>query len=129
MARPVLVVDDEQDVLNVLSEILGSMGCKVYRASNGIKAMEIMANIRFDLIITDLIMPEMDGLNFLKRIKEKGKHVPIVITAGIDPQTAMIDFKEYGISEFIKKPFTIDDVNRKLQKYLINEPWSSEVLL
>ena len=51
MGRLVLVVDDEQDVLNVLSEILSSMGCEVYKASNGIKALEIMANTRFDLII------------------------------------------------------------------------------
>ena len=124
MGRLVLVVDDEQDVLNVLSEIISSMGCKVYKASNGIKALEIMANTRFDLIIADLIMPEMGGLDFLKQIKEKKKHAPIVITAGIDSQTAMIDFDEYGINEFIKKPFTIDDVNRKLQKYLQKEPRS-----
>ncbi|MCP4581898.1 MAG: response regulator [candidate division Zixibacteria bacterium] len=114
--RSVLVVDDEPDVLDVFKNILGSLGYRVSLESSSVKALEIIKRNDYDLIITDLIMPEMNGLELLQVIKSENRNIPVIITAGIDIKDIDIDAGEFGEIEFIKKPFTINDIKQKLRR-------------
>jgi len=118
----VLVVDDERDVLNVFSEMLKLIGFKVYAVDNTADALNIMNDSKFDLIITDLIMPDMNGLDFIKQLRKRGNNAPVVITSGLNPKKVMINLNEYGISEYIVKPFTINDIKQKLSKLMQIQP-------
>lgn len=124
----VLVVDDERDVLNVFSEMLKLIGFKVYAVDNTADALNIMNNSKFDLIITDLIMPDMNGLDFIKQLRKHGNNTPVVITSGLNPKKVMINFDEYGISEYIIKPFTINDIKQKLSKLMQIQPAIADVV-
>ena len=124
----VLVVDDERDVLNVFSEMLKLIGFKVYAVDNTADALNIMNDSKFDLIITDLIMPDINGLDFIKQLRKRGINTPVVITSGLNPKKAMINLDEYGISEYIVKPFTINDIKQKLSKFMQIQPVIAEVV-
>jgi CheY-like chemotaxis protein len=122
MQRLVLVVDDEQDVLDVLTGVLESFGYSAMGVTEGAKALEILKEKKFDLVITDLIMPEMGGLDFVKKMRRMEKKTPVIITAGIDINESKIDLRKYGVNDFILKPFIIGDVGQKIEKYLKNKP-------
>ena len=124
----VLVVDNERDVLNVFSEMLKLIGFKVYAVDNTADAFNMMNDSKFDLIITDLIMPDMNGLDFIKRLRKHGNNTPVVITSGLNPKKVMINLDEYGISEYIVKPFTINDIKQKLSKFMQIQPAIAEVV-
>lgn len=124
----VLVVDDERDVLNVFSEMLKLIGFRVYAVDNTADALNMMNESKFDLIITDLIMPDMNGLDFIKQLRKRGNNAPVVITSGLNPKKVMINLDEYGISEYIVKPFTINDIKQKLSKLMQIQPAIAEVV-
>ena len=116
MTRSVLVVDDEPDVLNVFGEMLRSLGYRVFQETDCSKCLDLVKNEKFDLVIVDLIMPEKSGLEILEAIRTEDKNIPVILTAGVDVNKAEIDIHEYGIADFIKKPFTIDDLKLKLNR-------------
>jgi CheY-like chemotaxis protein len=118
MERQVLVIDDEQEVLDVISEMLQSLGYSPIGVTSGNKALELLKIEKFALVITDLIMPEMGGLDFVKKMRRKEKQTPIIITAGVDLPETKISLKKYGVSDFIRKPFFIVDVDRIIKKYI-----------
>jgi len=118
MAKSVLVVDDEPDVLNVFGEMLRSLGCHVVMESSGVKSLVLVKREKFDLVIVDLLMPEKNGLEILKAIRKENDNLPIILTAGVDINQTEIDLQQYGIAEFIKKPFTINDIKLKLNRCL-----------
>lgn len=122
MQRLVLVVDDEQDVLDVLTSLLESFGYSAMGVTRGAKALEILKKRKFDLVITDLIMPEMGGLDFVKKMRRMEKKTPVIITAGVDINESKIDLRKYGVNDFIQKPFIIGDIGRKVEKCLKNKP-------
>jgi len=116
MTRSVLVIDDEPDVLNVFGEMLRSLGCRVVMESSGVKSLTLVKREKFDLVIVDLIMPDKSGLEILKAIRAEDMNLPIILTAGVDINQADINLQEYGNADFIKKPFTINDIKLKLSR-------------
>jgi DNA-binding response OmpR family regulator len=117
LSHRVLVVDDEQDVLNVVTEMLRVLGFAAYGETSGVKAIELIKKESYDLVILDLVLPEMSGLEILQQLRIINQKTPVLLTAGVDISEANIDLLKYGNSEFLKKPFTIDDINCKLGKY------------
>jgi len=111
----VLIVDDEQDVLDVLGEMVNALGFRTSKASCGIKAIELLKNAKYDLVITDLIMPDVSGIEVLQAVKKQYPTMPVIITAGVDIRETQIDLKKYGKSVFIKKPFTLGDISESIR--------------
>lgn len=118
MKRLVLVVDDQKDVLDVMTKIIESLGYSAMGVNGGAKALEILKKKKIDLVITDLVMPQMDGLNFVKQIRKLKVDTPIIITAGVDISESKVDLEKCGANDFIKKPFIIGDIGHKVEKYL-----------
>jgi CheY-like chemotaxis protein len=116
MIKNILIVDDEQEVLDVISEMLDSLGYRPFAARRGSEALKLAKTKKFDLVITDLIMPDMGGLAFAKKFKKQQKDTPIIVTAGVNLGKSNVDLEKYGVSAFIRKPFFIVEIDSKIKQ-------------
>ncbi len=108
--RRILLVDDEADTLDACTQILRKDGCQVETASSAGEAVRLLRNRPFDLTITDLKMPQMDGLELLKAIKRIDAEMAVVMITGYATvETAVASMKE-GAYDYIPKPFTPDEL-------------------
>lgn len=114
----ILVVDDDQGMREFLEIMLGREGYQVSTASDAGKALSRCRKEAFDLIITDLKMPKMDGIHFLKEVKELSPETMVIlITAYASGETAVTAMKE-GAYDYIEKDFAIEDLNRIVRNAL-----------
>lgn len=106
MAKKILIVDDSPSVLAVLEDMLAELGYAVASATDGKKACQMIELERFDLIITDLTMPVMDGIAFVQTAKKMPncKFVPIVMLSSEEDEGKIAAAKQVGISTFLRKP-------------------------
>lgn len=106
MAKKILIVDDSPSVLAVLEDMLAELGYAVASATDGKKACQMIELERFDLIITDLTMPVMDGIAFVQTAKKMPncKFVPIVMLSSEEDEEKIAAAKQVGISTFLRKP-------------------------
>jgi two-component system response regulator PilR (NtrC family) len=117
MAR-ILVVDDDQGMRELLEIMLTEEGYLVHTASNGEKALARCRKEIFDLIITDLKMPKMDGIGFLRKIKDLSPETMVIlITAYASGDTAVTAMKE-GVYDYIEKDFSIEDLKEIIRNAL-----------
>lgn len=99
-----LIVDDEEDIRNMLSRHFRFKGYNVVLAENGAQALDIMKQERMEVLITDLEMPEMNGIELLKTVKEKYPTTQkIVITGSVTMNNLLLAIK-YGASRCVFKP-------------------------
>jgi len=114
----VLVVDDEEIMRESLSGWLQEDGLEVIMAESGAKALQIIEKETFDLMMVDLKMPEMNGLEFLKKSKDFQPHTPVVImTAYATVDTAVQAMKE-GAYDYVTKPFNPDEISMTIRKIM-----------
>ncbi|MBW1637243.1 MAG: response regulator, partial [Deltaproteobacteria bacterium] len=112
----ILIVDDEPNYLVVLSELLQDEGFEVFTAPDGEQGLRIVNDVDLDIIITDMQMPGMDGIQFMLKIKEKLPDLPvIVITAYAEVDTA-VDAMQIGGFSYLAKPFSSDELIVSLRK-------------
>jgi len=105
MKEKILIVDDEPDILEVLNDILTDGGFDVRKASEGKDAIDIFKAEAFDVVITDIKMPETDGLDVMKQIREMDKDVEIIVLTGFPSvDIAVSALKDYGAFDFLTKP-------------------------
>ena len=117
-SRHILVVDDEEDVRDTLHNVLKSMNYVPYVASGGAEALEIIKNNKIDVVLSDLYMPEMDGIELLKRVRNDDKKVIfLMITAHPTIETAVEAIKK-GAYDYLTKPFHIEEVRMKINRAL-----------
>lgn len=111
----ILVIEDDKDVRQLLSDILISEGHEVKVASNGKKGLELFRSKNFDLVITDLGMPEMSGWQVSKEIKKIADKTPVALITGwvVDPKEP--EMRESGVDFIINKPFQMDQLLRLVQ--------------
>lgn len=112
----ILVVDDEEEARMGLSKLLSIKGYKVFTASNGVEALEVLRNQPTSIIITDIKMPEMDGLTFLKEIRGLLPKVKVVIITGYGEVETYLEAMNLGAIEFLHKPIQFDDLMKVLDK-------------
>ena len=111
----VLVVDDEPGIRAALEAILHQGGHKVVQAENGRRAQEVLSTESFDLVITDLQMPEMDGLALIKWINAH-KPAPIFLLTAFTQILETQKAYELGVNEFFSKPFSFSMITEAIQK-------------
>ncbi|MCX5837003.1 MAG: sigma-54 dependent transcriptional regulator [Deltaproteobacteria bacterium] len=117
----ILVVDDDQGMREFLEIMLGREGYRVSTASDAGNALSRCRKETFDLIITDLKMPKMDGIGFLKEVKELSPETMVIlITAYASGETAVTAMKE-GAYDYIEKDFAIEDLNRIVRNALVKK--------
>ena len=117
-AQEILVVDDEQSICDFLSEALVHLGYSVQTASDGKEAIEKVQARTFGIVITDMIMPRMDGMELIRYLVENQKGTSIIAITGHTMSYQYTDVIAAGASDFIAKPFTINELEAKLNRVL-----------
>jgi DNA-binding NtrC family response regulator len=104
----ILVVDDEDIVRTSCSRTLVPEGYEVRLAKNGAEGLMMASEERFDLVLTDLKMPDMDGIEVLRIIKEKWPETAVIIVTGYQTVDTAVKAIKLGAYDYIEKPFTPD---------------------
>lgn len=112
----ILIVDDEPRLLRVLRLGLPEHGFNVLTAANGQEALKILFDKHIDLVVTDIRMPLMDGVELIYEMERLGIKLPIVVTtAHADVDTAVKALK-HGACDYIRKPFSVDELVESIKK-------------
>jgi CheY-like chemotaxis protein/glycine cleavage system H lipoate-binding protein len=102
----IMVVDDEQIVLDSIQRHLRTENYKLHLLSTAPDALELLESESIDIILTDLMMPEIDGLEFMKIVKGKEPHIPIIMVTGYATIDTALQATQLGAFDYIAKPFT-----------------------
>ena len=109
----ILVIDDDPDVRGSLTKVLVRAGYEVVEAADGAAGMELQHQAPADVIITDIFMPGLDGLQTIRQLKKEGSGVKVIAVSGGD-RTGTVDLKEHarlmGAFKVLAKPFEMGDV-------------------
>jgi len=119
MAEKILIVDDEPDMLKLLSMILREKTpYEVTTTNNPVEAVELAKTGDFDLVITDLKMPGLDGLQLLAEVKKRDEDIPVIIITAYGTIDAATEAIEKGGFDFITKPFKKEQILFTIEKAL-----------
>ena len=117
MAKNILICDDAAFMRMMIKDILSKNGYNVVgEAENGVKAVEKYDETKPDLVLMDITMPEMDGINALKKIKEKDPNASVIMCSAMGQQAMVIESIQSGARDFIVKPFQADRVLEAVKK-------------
>lgn len=108
--RRILVVDDEDALRTVLSAELNSEGYDVGTAADGVEALAELQKAKFDLVLLDIKMPNMNGFEVLKIIKEKYAGTKVIMLTGFADLKNAIESKKLGAEDFVSKPYDLVDL-------------------
>lgn len=129
--RRILVVDDEPQITRVLRTSLAAQGYDIRVANNGDTALEIMKDWTPDLVITDLAMPNMDGLELCRKLRS-GSPVPIIVLSVKSEERTKVKALDLGADDYVTKPFAIGEllarVRANLRRVPAGEPSSGGVI-
>jgi two-component system response regulator (stage 0 sporulation protein F) len=118
----ILIVDDEEGLREGLGKLLESEGYAVLSAENGEQALEILQRSRIDLVLTDMRMPGMDGIELLKKIRERHGDLGVIILTGYGQIESYIEAMNFGAIEYVSKPFKVNELKFIVNKVLNNSP-------
>ena len=117
----ILVVDDEDIVRTSCSRTLSPEGYEVRLAKNGAEGLKMASEERFDLVLTDLKMPDMDGIEVLRIIKEQWPETAVIIVTGYQTVDTAVKAIKLGAYDYIEKPFTPDALITAVREALTNK--------
>ena len=117
-AYRVMIVDDEQIILDLASDMLSRLGYDSLAAGSGGRALEIIEEEKIDLVLLDLLMPEMSGQETFFLLREKAPELPIIISSGYSEDMVIRDLLDAGAISFLKKPYKLKDMTAILQNAL-----------
>lgn len=102
----ILVVDDEENIRQLVRKYANFEGYKVTEAADGMEALEICRQCSFDLIIMDVMMPELDGFSALRRIRQEDRRTPVLMLSARGEEYDRIHGFELGVDDYVVKPFS-----------------------
>jgi diguanylate cyclase (GGDEF)-like protein len=121
----ILVVDDEDNVRHSLTELLEIKNFCVTATASAEHALKLLEQTAFDLVLSDLLMPRIDGIALAKAIREMGLNVPVVVMTGYASIETAVESMKAGASDFITKPFNMDQItiviNRTLESKKLHQ--------
>ncbi len=112
----ILIVDDEQIILDSINRHLRKVACKLFFALSVNEGMKIINENKIDLILTDLMMPEIDGLEFMKMVKESNPQIPMIMITGYATINTALQATQLGAFDYIAKPFSKKELMSVLEK-------------
>lgn len=126
--KKVLVVDDEPQITRTLRHSLSAHGYDVRTAADGMSALDTFHDWHADLVITDLQMPEMDGLEFCQELR-KASQVPIIILSVRGDEQTKVKALDAGADDYVTKPFGIDELMARVRATLRRSPSDGEATI
>ncbi|MCA1055085.1 response regulator [Rossellomorea aquimaris] len=118
MNEKILIVDDQFGIRILLNEVLQKEGYQTFQAANGVQALEIADQHSPDLVLLDMKIPGMDGIEILKRMKEKNRDIRVIIMTAYGELDMIQEAKDLGALTHFAKPFDIDDIRKAVRQYI-----------
>lgn len=128
-SKHILVVDDEVSICEILSQFLRKKGYTITTASNGEAALGIIRSSNVELVITDIKMPGMTGVDLLKIIKLEKPEIQVVMTTGFPTLDSAIEALKLGAFDYLTKPFHLEEIGEKVKRAFLNRKIEEENLL
>jgi diguanylate cyclase (GGDEF)-like protein len=128
METKILVVDDEAHIRETLRKIIQRMGLQCETATDGIDALSKLQDGAYDIVISDIRMPRMDGMQLLKEISANYKGVDVLIMTAYHEDYSYTDVIESGATDFIAKPFKRDELQAKIKRILYERNLRAELM-
>jgi diguanylate cyclase (GGDEF)-like protein len=117
-SQRILVVDDEPQVCEIISDAMIGLGHKVDRAADGVEAVEKIKSDDFSIVVTDMDMPRMDGMQLIEYIVQNHAGIDIIAITGHLMKYRYTEVVEAGAADFITKPFTLNELEAKLNRLI-----------
>ncbi len=124
MSQRILVVDDEKPLREFVARNLSVRGYEVLKAANGMEALAIFQTQPLDLIILDLMMPHMDGLELTQRIRRTST-VPIIVLSALDEERDKVTALDLGADDYLTKPFGVEELLARVRGLLRRASWQT----
>jgi two-component system, response regulator, stage 0 sporulation protein F len=118
MSNKILIVDDQYGIRILLNEVFQKEGYTTFQAANGVQALDIVQKHAPDLVLLDMKIPGMDGIEILKRIKEINQDIRVIIMTAYGELDMIQETKELGAIMHFAKPFDIDELRAAVKKHL-----------
>ena len=118
MAKNILIVDDEQKIQNSIELVLSDNGFRAFCCVNPQNCFELVNNHAFDLVLLDIWMPNMDGVQVLKQLKKNNPNLPVIVISGHVNLTSNFELAKLGANDFLEKPFSSDSLIHRVSKVL-----------
>lgn len=125
----VLIVEDESQVARLIELELSYEGYQVDIAKTGKEALEKIENFTPDLIVMDWLLPEIDGLELIRRVRSEGSDVPIIILTGKDSVSDKVNSLDSGADDYITKPFATEELLARIRAVIRRKPQALEGVL
>ncbi|MCK5203272.1 MAG: response regulator, partial [Desulfobacterales bacterium] len=116
MKNQILLVDDEEDIRDVLHLSLSDMGYEVFEAENGDEALRIFKETHPPIVLTDIKMPRMDGIELLQKVKLENSETEVIMITGHGDMDLAIKSLKYKATDFITKPINVDGLEIALRR-------------
>ncbi len=121
----ILLVDDDHSLRNMLSFVLGKEGYQVEEAQSGLDALKKLKSRKYDLVISDIRMPDLNGIELLKKIKTHDPELPVIMITAYAATNDAIEAMKLGAEDYVTKPFNLDElkivINKSLHKKNIEQ--------
>ena len=127
MANKILIVDDEPEMRKSLANLLRREKYEIAEAAGGTEALDCLASAVFDLVVTDLMMEPMSGLDLLKQVKQTYPDLEVIVVSGAGTIEAAVDAMKLKAFDFITKPFKIDEILLRVHNALEKSRLKDEV--
>ncbi len=114
----ILVVEDDADIANLICRALREDGYETFTAANGVIGLALFENIRPHLVITDLILPEMDGRELCRSIRNQNSTIPIIMLTALNSTEDVIQGLDAGADDYLSKPFRIAELLARIRAVL-----------
>lgn len=125
MSRKILVVDDTRNVQLLINDFLSSQDFEVFLASDGEEALEIVRNNSIDLILLDIMMPNMDGYQFISHLR-KESNLPVIMITAKQQEADIIRGFDLGADDYITKPFKLRELLVRMRAVMRRAPRQAE---
>ncbi|MDR2017661.1 MAG: response regulator [Syntrophobacterales bacterium] len=118
VAASLLVVDDDEEIRGLLKDYFQGIGYVVATAEGGHEALQKLNSVKVDCIISDFVMPEMDGLELLRRMRAENMNMPFLMNTGHPSVDSAVEAMKAGAYDYISKPLELEDVRIKVERAL-----------
>lgn len=128
MEKKILIVDDEFNSRTLLAQLFQEDGYSADTAENGKTALEALKSTPFDILITDIRMPVMDGIELFHRAKEIYPHMPVILFTAYGTIEAAVNALKEGVFHYLEKPVNFDLLNHTVQQALEIQDLEKEII-
>lgn len=118
MKEKILIVDDDFSLRSLMEVVFENEGYSVSLAEDGISALKILENGHFDILITDINMPNMNGIELFNKVKKLFPQIPVIFVSGYDYKNLAEKLLREGALYFFKKPFDLNILKRAIKSIL-----------